>query len=90
MLINQSTTAIDCFHSGRIDKQSQVTKILLSIADGGEYTIGEIAHDLGMQNSTVSARRAELLAREFVVKGKTRRCHISGVMCETIILNIGL
>ena len=90
MLINQASTAIDHFYSGKIDKQSQVTKILLSIADGRDYTIGEIAHDLRMEKSTVSARRNELIRREFVAKGRRRPCRISGVMCETIILNIGL
>ena len=90
MLINQSHTAIDCFYSGRINKANQVTQILLCIADGGDYTIGEIARDLHLEKSTVSARRAELLAREWVKKGDCRKCKISGVWCETIILNIGL
>lgn len=90
MLINQTQTAIDHFYSGRIDKASQVTKILLAIADGSDYTRGEIAHDLGMEKSTVSARVNTLIAREWVKYGKNRPCKRSGVTCQTIILNIGL
>lgn len=90
MIIRQAETAINHYKSGNISKSKQATKILLAMADGGEYTIGELAYALGMEKSTISARRRELLDREWVTYGENRKCHRSGVMCETITINIGV
>lgn len=86
MKIKQKDTAIYNFHNYVIpfvaSKQQQ--NILDSMEMGRDYTIGEIASITGMQKSSISARRYEMIARGLVSKGKDRICAISGRICETI------
>lgn len=89
MKINQSETAIKHYHNVvKPAKHRQIATILLEMTLGTDWTIGEIAHALGMEKSTVSARRAEMLASGRIVKGEKRHCRQSGVMCETVKLKI--
>ena len=76
MRINQQETSIDAFHAHRGSGQSaaQRGRILSFIKkSGGNWSIGEVAHMLGMEKSTVSARMNELLTETFELVEKCRR-----------------
>lgn len=89
MKINQADTAIEHFHNvvEPTTRHFQASTIMDALKDDGDYTIGEIAQKLGMEKSTVSARRHELLKIGWLVKGGKRQCRISGVTCETVRIN---
>jgi DNA-binding IclR family transcriptional regulator len=76
MRIDQQETAVDAFHAHRGAGQSaaQRNRILSFIkASGGNWSIGEIAHMLGLEKSTVSARMNELLTETGELVEKCRR-----------------
>jgi DNA-binding IclR family transcriptional regulator len=73
MLIAQQPTACDAFHA-HTGKARQRAAIVSHIAEhGGEWSIGEIAHALGLQKSTVSARIWECLNETGELAEKSRR-----------------
>jgi hypothetical protein len=88
MKTNQAQTAIDHFHS-KVERMKftiiqQIIAGMLLYKDKPDWTIGEIAHLMRMEKSTVSARRNEMLHLFLVEYSERRHCSISGVMCETV------
>lgn len=87
MRTNVADTSIDAFHahrgSGLLSRQRE--HILRHIQNvGGDWSIGEIAHMLAMQKSTVSARINELLADRLVVEFPKRKDRFSGVKVRPV------
>lgn len=93
MLINAAQTQIAAHHAHRASggAHQQREKVLAFIAArGGDWSIGEVAHTLGMDKSTVSARINELLndTHELVAAAK-RKDRVSGVMVRPVALPPG-
>lgn len=90
MLIQQTQTAIESFHGHHSKSAAQRTRILEFIGShGGDWSIGEIARAMGLQNSTVSARLNELLyeAHE-LVEADRRKDRYSGVRIRPVKLPV--
>lgn len=88
MLIQQAQTAIESYHGHHSKSAAQRTRVLAFIeARGGDWSIGEIARAMGLQNSTVSARLNELLyeTSELVERPK-RKDRYSGIMIRPVAL----
>jgi len=87
MRTNVAETSINAYH-GRVQsfRSTQEDAILDHIAKHGESTIGEIAHALRMEKSTVSARQNSLRKSGRLVFGLQRKCRRSGVMCNPVKL----
>lgn len=88
MLIQQAQTAIESYHGHHSKSAAQRTRVLAFIESrGGSWSIGELAHALDLQKSTVSARVNELLyeTRELVEQPK-RKDRRSGVMVRPVSL----
>ena len=91
MLIAQQDTAIDCYH-GRVQEfaSGQCRVILERIrvlrdVFGDDACISELAFDLHMEKSTVSARCEELRkAGRIQWTGCTRKSRASNVTCKTL------
>lgn len=88
MRIAARETSIDAYHGHRASGRSadQRTLILDFIrGHGGSWSIGELAHALRMQKSTVSGRVNELLneTRELVELPK-RKDMVSGIMVRPV------
>lgn len=88
MLIQQTQTAVDSYHGHQSQSAAQRTRVLQFIeARGGDWSIGELSHALGMQKSTVSARVNELLYEtKEVVERPKRKDRRSGVMVRPVSL----
>ena len=88
MRIAQAPTACDAFHAhvGHGIARGQREKILGYIAlMGGSWSIGELAHALHMEKSTVSARVNELLYETCeVVERQKRKDRISGITIRPV------
>lgn len=67
-------------------ESGQEATILDHVARRGESTIGEIAHALQMEKSTVSARQNKLRKDGLLVFGTPRKCRISGITCKPVKL----
>jgi len=92
MRIQQADTARAVFHERGFNvqiAQPQQSKILAAMRPGITYTIGELAAMLGMEKSTVSARRNAMLSAGLVELGNERKCSQSGKTCQTIRLPLG-
>lgn len=92
MLIAQNETAIASFHAhvGNGKAAAQRNRILGFIeAQGGDWSIGEIAHALGLEKSTVSARVNECLNefQSLVVKPR-RKDRRSGINIRPVGLPV--
>lgn len=88
MLIQQAQTAIESYHGHHSKSAAQRTRVLAFIESrGGSWSIGELAHALDLQKSTVSARVNELLyeTKELVEQPK-RKDRRSGVMVRPVAL----
>ena len=68
--------------SGKAGTQRNKIMIVLRYAEY-PYTNREIAQCLGMEPSTVSARRNELIKKGLVKMGRARKCSITGVTAYT-------
>ena len=91
MKINQADTAIDHFHlciehSLDLSLQERVYNYIVDHPRKPDWTIGELAHGLELDKSTVSARRNEMLKLCILERGEKRACSISGITCETVRL----
>jgi hypothetical protein len=88
MLIQQTQTAIECYHGHQTQSAAQRTRVLQFIETrGGSWSIGELAHALGLQKSTVSARVNELLYQtKELVEWPKRKDRRSGVMVRPVSL----
>lgn len=88
MLIQQTSTAIEAYHGHQCKSAAQRTRILAFMESrGGSWSIGELAHALDLQKSTVSARINELLyeTKQLVERPK-RKDRRSGVMVRPVSL----
>lgn len=88
MRIAQHETAIESFHAHQAagHSQAQRARILKFISEsGGDWSIGELAHMLGMEKSTVSGRLHELLHETFeLVEKPKRKDRVSGVKIRPV------
>lgn len=85
-------TSIDAYHAHQAAGLSQQKrhKILSAIkAMGGDWTICELAHVLGIEKSTVSGRINELLHSGCVEAATKRKDRVSGVMARPVALPSG-
>lgn len=91
MRIDQHSTAIDAFHAHHASgkAQAQQSRILAFIeSSGGDWSIGEIAHMLGMEKSTVSGRLNEMLESGSLVAKTKRKCRQSGIKIRPVGLPV--
>jgi len=82
MRIAQQPTACDAFHARRGQSAAQRNRILAFIKSrGGDWSIGELAHALGLEKSTVSARLNEALYETHeLVEASRRKDRRSGIL----------
>ena len=88
MLIQQTQTAVESYYGHQSKSAAQRTRVLSFIeSHGGSWSIGELAHALDLQKSTISARIHELLyeTHELVERPK-RKDRRSGVMVRPVSL----
>lgn len=91
MQIDQHPTACDAYdlHRSSGKASAQCARILAFIEDsGGDWSIGEIAHALGLEKSTVSARINELLATESLEAKPHRKDRRSGITVRPVGLPV--
>ena len=91
MRVNQHSTAIDAYHAHHASgkAQAQQSRILDFIeSSGGDWSIGEIAHMLGMEKSTVSGRINEMLANGSLVEKPRRKCARSRIKIRPVGLPV--
>lgn len=88
MRIAQQETAIGAFH-GHAGKSSQQRDLVLQFirARGGDWSIGEIASELMLEKSTVSARVNELLNQTGELEAKPKR---KDRISDVVIRPVGL
>ena len=87
--INQAPTAIDHFHqsvAGTLapSLQERIRNYMAGHPRKPDWTIAELAHGMGLDKSTISARRNEMLKLFILEKGPKRHCSITGVKVETV------
>ena len=89
MKIAQSETACDHFHfvvesiTGP-SLRDRIVAYMQEYPRKPDWSIAEIAHGMGLEKSTVSARRHELLDLFILERGEKRHCSITGVKVETV------
>lgn len=91
MRIAQSFTACDAYaaHHATGKASAQCARILGFIASrGGSWSIGEVAHALGLEKSTVSARMNELLATGELEAKPNRKDRVSGITVRPVGLPV--
>lgn len=92
MKTNVCDTSIACYHKHvKPIRPDLHARILAFIADSGTYryistdwSIGELAHELGLDKSNVSARIHELLKLHLLVVMPRRKDRRSGVMIRPV------
>ena len=91
MLTAVRDTSVEAFHAHRGISVQQRGRILAFVkARGGSWSIGEIAHALNMQKSTVSARVHELVHETGeLVEREKRKDRISGITIRPVGLPPG-
>ena len=94
MLIKQADTAIDHFHAVvKDDLAPSQIEAIRNFIEGHprkpDWTIGELAWGMGIDKSTISARRNQMLKLRILERGEKRACSISGITCETVKLREG-
>jgi hypothetical protein len=92
MKIQQADTAINHFHLVVSDELApSLIERIRNFIEGHprkpDWTIGELAHGLELDKSTISARRNEMLKLLILERCEKRCCSISGVKCETVRLS---
>lgn len=88
----QQFTACDAYaaHKASGKASAQCARILAFIeARGGDWSIGEVAHALGLEKSTVSARMNELIEAGSLVEKCRRRDRRSGITVRAVGLPAG-
>lgn len=90
MRIDQQLTACDAYHAHCGQSAQQRNRVLEFVkARGGDWSIGELAHALGLQKSTVSARLNELLNEtKQLVEYPRRKDRLSGITIRPIGLPV--
>lgn len=90
MRTHVAETSVEAFHAhvGSGKASAQQARILSFIGRrGGDWSIGELAHELDLEKSTVSARVFELLhdTKELVECAK-RKDRVSGITVRPVAL----
>ncbi len=90
MLSNCAKTSINAYqaHCATSRARGQALLILNFIREsGGDWSIGELAHELEMEKSTVSARVFELLhdTQELIARPR-RKDRVSGILIRPVAL----
>lgn len=91
MRIDQAPTACDAYDAHRASGlgSQQRSMILAFIKNsGGDWSIGEIAHALDLQKSTVSARLNELINSDDLVARAPRKDRRSGITVRPVGLPV--
>ncbi|MBV8666703.1 MAG: hypothetical protein JO269_09485 [Burkholderiaceae bacterium] len=82
-----TSTSIEAYHShvacGKASAQCQCIVAFIT-ERGGDWSIGEIAHALGLEKSTASARIFELLETGNLVACKHRKDKRSGITVRPV------
>jgi DNA-binding MarR family transcriptional regulator len=88
MRTSAQTTSIDAYHSHRGQSAQQRRRVLEFIKQcGGDWSIGELAHALGLEKSTVSARVNEALYETHeLVEAPRRKDKRSGITVRPVKL----
>lgn len=92
MRIAQQTTAADAYDRHRASGKAAAQRA--SIVDhirchGGDWSIGELAHALGLEKSTVSARLNEALYETHeLVEATRRKDRRSGILVRPVKLPV--
>ena len=82
-------TSKDAYHSARTRSATklQCDRIAEYVASVGNATIAEIAKALGMEKSSVSGRRNELIAAgRLVLLDEERKCKVTGRTVQAVKL----
>ncbi|WP_258559181.1 MarR family transcriptional regulator [Ralstonia mannitolilytica] len=81
-------TSIDAYHSSsrRSNSKLQCDRIVEYVERAGTATIAEIAKALGMEKSSVSARRNELIAAGRLVLAGERKCSVTNRTVQSVKL----
>ncbi len=92
MLSNCAKTSINAYqaHCATGRARGQALLILNFIREsGGDWSIGELAHELEMEKSTVSARVFELLhdTQELIARPR-RKDRVSGILVRPVALAV--
>ena len=79
MRTNVAASSIDAYYSAptRTTAKLQCDRIAEYVASVGNATIAEIAKALGMEKSSVSGRRNELIAAGRLVLAGERKCSVT-------------
>lgn len=79
-------TSIDAYHSRsrRTVGQLQCDRIAEYVERAGTATIAEIAKALGMEKSSVSTRRNELIATGRLVLAGERKCSVTNRTAQSV------
>ncbi|WP_303678262.1 helix-turn-helix domain-containing protein [Ralstonia mannitolilytica] len=79
-------TSIDAYHSRsrRTIGQAQCDRIVEYVERAGTATIAEIAKALGMEKSSVSGRRNELIAAGRLVLATERKCSVTNRYVQAV------
>ncbi len=90
MLSNAAETGINAYHDHRASGRARGQALLILNfirASGGDWSIGELAHALELDKSTVSARVFELLhdTQELAARPK-RKDRVSGILVRPVAL----
>lgn len=91
MLIDQAPTACDAYDAHRasgLGSQQRATILTFIKNSGGDWSIGEIAHALGLEKSTVSARIRELLDADELEAKPNRKDRRSGITVRPVGLPV--
>jgi hypothetical protein len=90
VLIAQQPTAADAFDAHRLSGKAfaQRSRILEFIKSrGGTWSIGELAHAMDLEKSTVSARLNELLYETHeLIEAERRKDRRSGILIRPVML----
>lgn len=90
MLTNVSDTSREAFHAHQSKSSAQRNRIMAFVMKrGGDWSIGELAHALELEKSTVSARLNELLyeTKELAERPK-RKDRVSGITVRPVGLPV--
>lgn len=78
-------TSIDAFY-GHLSKSASQRKRIIAFIEQrrGNWSIGELAQELGLEKSTVSARLNESLAVGELIEAPKRKDRISGIRVRPV------
>ena len=88
MKTNVAETSVRAYYDHVIPHVEQPQQRLILDAmrtqPGRDWTIGELAKLTGLDKSSISGRRFDMLRLGILERGDERRCQVSGKRCETV------